>query len=327
MQKNKGNKDSLKLLEKEIQKIDTQVKDYKTKYMKEHSETLLAKTFKTSQEPEIPEAPLLPNGKKDSTFLFRYYKAHYFDNFDFADDRMLRTPVFYNRMSFYLEKMTLQIPDSINKEVDMMIEKSKSNKEVFKYLVSNYTYTYETSKIMGFDAVFVHLVEKYYMTNQAFWVDTVDLYKINQRAIMLKPILIGKKAPNIVLQDYTNKPRSLYELKSPYTVLYFWDPDCSHCKKITPKLKTFYDNYKSKGVEVFAVNIEHETELWKKHIAENKFDWINVMDPSGQISFRVIYDIYSSPVIYLLDENKKILAKRVDVDQLQGLIDRMSKAK
>jgi len=39
------------------------------------------------------------------------------------------------------------------------------------------------------------------------------------------------------------------------------------------------------------------------------------------------YDIYSTPVIYLLDENKVIKAKRIDVKQLGTVIDALEKEK
>lgn len=64
------------------------------------------------------------------------------------------------------------------------------------------TVNYETSKLMGMDGVFVHIVEKYYMTNQAFWVNYSQLAKMSQRAMLLKPLLIGKKTWNLTLEEY-----------------------------------------------------------------------------------------------------------------------------
>jgi len=104
-------------------------------------------------------------------------------------------------------------------------------------------------------------------------------------------------------------------------MLYFWDYSCGHCKKVTPKLMEWYLKSKSKGVTVFAVGTETNAEEWKKYIRENKLNWINAYDPYYQSGLKKVYDIYSTPVLYVLDENKKIIAKRLDVDQLDGLID------
>ncbi|HEX8516848.1 MAG TPA: redoxin domain-containing protein [Bacteroidia bacterium] len=325
-----GNKDSAKIIQDKITVIDTEVKEYKNNFIKSHPASFVAKLFKAMEEPEIPEAPVLANGKKDSTFAYRYYKSHFFDNFDLTDDRLLRSPIFHNKIKQYMDKLTPQMPDSINVSADYLVEKARPNQEVFKYLVYWLTYTYESSKIMGMDAVFVHMVDRYYVTKQAFWVDSTQQYKITKRGAELKPLLIGKRAPMINMADSTGRNISLYDVKSKYTVVVFWDHDCGHCKKEIPKL---YDAYskklKAKGVQVYAVETEDQPKEWKKFIKANNLNWINVMenDEYKRAVTKKIYDIYSTPVIYLLDENKIIKAKRIESEQLEGLIDMLDKEK
>ncbi len=328
--KTKNNKDSSKLLQDKISAIDKEVKDYKLNFIKSNPKSFVSKLFKAMEEPEIPEAPILANGVKDSTFAYRYYKAHFFDNLDFSDERLLRTPIFHNKIKQYMDKLTPQTPDSINISTDYLISKAQANKEVFKYVVYWLTYTYESSNIMGMDAVFVHMVEKYYVTKQAYWVDSTQLYKITNRAYTLKPLLLGKNAPAIVMQDSTGKNISLYDVKSKYTILIFWDHGCGHCKKEVPKLAELYHkSLKSKGVQVYAIETEDKPDDWKKFIIENKLDWINVHQPDQyqRAVTKKIYDIYSTPVIYLLDEKKIIKAKRIDAEQLENFIDMLDKEK
>lgn len=323
----KDNKDSTKLVQDKLSAIEKEVQNYKLKYVAAHAETFLASVFKTSQEPEVPDAPLLPNGKKDSNFVYRYYKAHFFDNIDFNDDRLLRTPVLHNKIKQYITTLVVQMPDSIIPEADKMIEKAHSNKEVFKYLVWYITNWSETSNIMGFDAIFVHMVEKYYETNQAFWVSPANLEKIISRGKILKNLLLGVKIPNLTAQDTSGIFQTLYNVQAKYTVLYFWDPTCGHCQKETPKLKLLYDSIKkaSKSIEVYAVCTEQNLKDWKNYIIEHKLNWINVMDMQNTTGYHTTYDIYSTPVVYLLDENKKILAKRLSIEQLQEFLNRLYK--
>ena len=63
---------------------------------------------------------------------------------------------------------------------------------------------------MGMDEVFVFLGKKYYTKEKAYWVDAVTLFKIQDRAAQLEPILLGKKVRNIVLEDSAGIYRSLY---------------------------------------------------------------------------------------------------------------------
>lgn len=315
----KSKQDSIAAQDK-LTALGKEVTDYKTKYINDYPDFLLSKVFKTSQEPQVPEAPMLPDGRKDSTFAYRYYKAHYFDNVDFSDARLLRTPLFHTKLDTYIKKLVMQIPDSIDKEADMLVAKARANPEVFKYVVWFLTNTYETSNIMGMDAVFVHMAKTYYTKDQATWVDSTTLYKIQERVRILEPILIGKKVQNLILEDTSGTYRSLYNIKTPYTVLLFWDPDCGHCQKVVPEVKKLYDIVKGKGVEIYAMCTETEMDKWKKFIREKKLDWINVADPKYQNNFRYEFDITSTPQIFLLDSNKVIIAKKIDVGVLADML-------
>ena len=328
LKKIKNRKDSAKPFTDKIAKIDNEVKEYKKNFIAKNPKTLVTNIFRAMTEPEVPEAPTLSNGRKDSTFAYRYMTAHYWDNFDFSDERLLRTPLLHSKIKNFLDNLTYPTPDSISVAADKVIEMSKANKEVFKYVLYWVTYTYETSQIMGMDAVFQHMAEKYYMTKQAYWVDSAQLAKISQRAQVLKPILIGKYAPNLTLKDSLYRDVTLYDVNADFTILYFWDYGCSHCKVITPKLVDWYNKVKdSKNVAVFAVGTETNANEWKKFIREHHLNWINVFDPNYETGFKHTYDIYSTPVIYVLDKNKKIIAKRLDVEQLDGLLDHYIKNK
>lgn len=321
-------KDSTEMLKKKMADLTADVESEKKKFMTAHPKALFSKILKASEDIVVPPAPILPNGRKDSTFQYRYYKQHYWDNIDLTDGRMLNTPIFFNKFKFYLDKMIMQIPDSINRDLDVLVDKVKGSKELYKYVVSYTTYYYESSKLMGMDAVFVHMVNKHYRTKQAYWVDSTQLKSILDRASIVEPLLIGKKSRNLVMPDTTGKTmKSLHDVKAKYTILYFWEPGCGHCQTETPKLKAFYDKYKSKGVEVYAVDIEDNAKEWKDFIIKNKLNWINVNNLYHHYYLREIFDIYSTPVIYLLDENKKILAKRIPLENLEGYIDFLEKNK
>lgn len=316
------NHQSTDSFDEKIKAIDKQVIDFKTNFINAHPDCILSAIFKGSQDPEVPELPIKPDGSRDSAFAYYYYRNHYFDRLDLSDERLLRSPIYYNKLQYFTKNLMIQIPDSIIPMADMLVNAASKNKETFKYMVWYLTNTYETSNIMGMDQVFVHLVKNYYTKEKAFWVDETTLYKINDRARILEPILLGKKVKNLILTDSSGVYQALYNVTTPYTILYFWDPDCGHCKKATPKVKAYYDKVKSKGVQVFAVCTEVEMEKWKNYIKENKLDWINVADPKLQNNFREEFDIKTTPQIFILDKDKKILAKKIDEETLEKIMDK-----
>lgn len=311
-----------KALKDQILEINEEVEAHKNQIIQEYPESFLASFFKMMKDVEIPEAPILDNGRKDSTFAYRYFKEHYWDNTKLNDDKLLRTPVFHPKLVRYLDKVLMQHPDTIIKEVDRLINLSRSNDEMFKYLVWFITIKYETSKIMGFDAIFVHMVDRYYSTGEAFWVNPTVKENITERANTLRNVLIGNVPPNMIMLDTNQRPVSMHNIQAKYTVLYFWDTDCGHCKKETPKLRDFYESEgKALGVEVFAVCTDSSYTKMKRYIRENKLNWINVNGPRSLTGgYHDKYDIYSTPVMYLLDEQKKIIAKRLLTDQLSDFI-------
>ena len=317
----KGDDPKVKMIRDSQTALDQSVKEYKNDFIAKNPDILLTKIFNAGWEPEIPEIPLLANGRKDSTFAYRYFKAHYFDRFDMKDDRLLRSPVFSNKIKQYIEKLTAQMPDSINIAAAKLIGLSDEKSEIFKFLVYWITNTYEKSEIMGMDAVFVFMADNYYLTGKAFWVEDSQLEKIRERVNALKPCLLGVTANNMKLLKPDFHPIALHDIKKKYTIVYFWDPSCGHCQKVTPKLSEFYKAHKvDLDIEVMGVYIESDTTEWFKYIKEKELTWINAADLTGTAQFRKYYDIYSTPVLYVLDRNKKIIAKRIDVENLEDFL-------
>jgi thiol-disulfide isomerase/thioredoxin len=212
--------------------------------------------------------------------------------------------------------MLLQIPDSMINPMIQVIQKSKKNEEVYHYVLLHLLNESNQSQIMGMDKAFVALSEKFILNDPKIWLDTAIVTKIKERVIAVKPNLIGNLAPELKLVDPEGNYYSLRQMNADYTLLYFWEPDCSHCQKTTPMLnKDLYQIFKKKGVEIYAVCTQTDKEKWLKGIQlSNIQEWTNVYDPYFASNFRKLYDVTSTPIIYILDKNKNIIAKRLDVE-------------
>ncbi len=329
--KEKGDTAEVRKLKEKIRAIEESVTDYRKKAIGETPNLLIAKIFKMMIEITVPDPPMDQNGKVlDSMYQYNYYKEHYFDNFDFTDDRIVRTPIFHPRLQNYILKIIPQIPDSIIKAADFVLAKAAGSKEISKWCIFWITNYYETSQYMGMDAVFVHMAQKYYADKtKAFWVDDALRYKITDRADILSYNLLGKKAQNINLPDSGNVYQSLYNIKSDYTVVIFWDATCGRCKEEMPRLLDLYKAQNKdikpkaqKKLDVYAVSLTVDPLTWKNYIREHKIPWTNVYDPNHESNFRRHYDVYSTPVVYLLGKDKKIIAKRLSIEQVQDFIEK-----
>lgn len=317
-----------KEIKDKLTQLDKEVEANRKKIRQEHSNLLYSKVLYMLQDTEVPEAPKNSKGEPvDSFFAFHFYKAHYFDHIDLADPRMLKTPILFNKVDNYLERVCSQDFDSLNKEVDLILTQSKPNDECFRFWLVTLLNKYANSKVMGQDEVYVHLVDNYYAKGMATWLDSTDLYRIVSTAQDMKPTLIGKKAPGLMLKDTSGNYHSLYDMKCKYVLLYFYDPDCGHCQKETPHVVAQYDSLKGKyDLCVYAATTEVEKEKWEKFIKDYKIgEFTNVGDIELHDNFRQIYDIKSTPRIFLLDRDRVIRAKRFGAEQIGMILEGLEK--
>lgn len=326
----KNTPETQKKYSEQFNQADREVREYITDLGKKYPGSALFTFANFTLSPVVPDfSKEVPEGTKDRDLEIQkkgyyYNKAHYWDYTNFKDSMLIRTPIFKNKLDDYFNHMILMQPDSVYKESVNLIEKSRGCKAMFRYLVS-YCFNFSLeSKIMGMDAAFVYLAKKYYLTKQADWVDEENLKKIEREVILTQYNLIGMKAQELKLPTMDSDWVSLYETDAPFTLLLFWEADCGHCKKQVPQIKTdLLDKFKPYGLKVFAVHTQNDKDKWEKFVTEHDlFDFINCWDPHNQTNFRVYYHIESTPMIYLLDKDKKIIAKKLDIEQLADMLTR-----
>ena len=145
----------------------------------------------------------------------------------------------------------MQSPDTISKEIDRLISKVESNHKIFQFVSVFLFNHFRESEIMGHDAIMVKLADDIYLSGKADWVSNDFKDDLKKEVDRMRPNLIGKKAQDLVMDSYKGMFVSLYDVEKEFTILYFWEPDCGHCKEATPKLKAYYDKAKNQGIEVF----------------------------------------------------------------------------
>ncbi|MFL5745942.1 MAG: redoxin domain-containing protein [Niastella sp.] len=330
-------KDSTKLKTR-LKWLTDKMQLYRDSMVAKNSNSFLSALFQAMKEPVIPPGAKHPGGKYDSLFAYKYFKSHYWDGVSFDDGRLVRTPFFEAKLEKYYKELVVPNPDSIIAEVDHMLLYSRSSTEMFKFLMVHFVQKYINPEYMGQDAVFVHLFEKYINTGQAdFFTQQYKDYTF-KRAYSMMANLIGQPAAPLDLVDTLDKPAPLHNLKSNFVVICFWDPTCSHCKETVPKVDSIYKaKWKNEGVALYGVMVDGGKENWKKFINDNKLTgWTHAYQlPSQQKeeeaankpNYRQLYDVYQTPILYLLDKDKNIIAKKLSYQQLDEVIDLKLKTK
>lgn len=343
-----------KEITKRIDQLNKEVIDYQNKLITEHSTKLVGKLIKMTIDPVIPEETHYnADGTVDSLFKYRYFQKHYWDNMDLNDDRLTNSAIFHNKLEFFFSKtMMIQHWDTVLYYAYQLCDRLNPTSKTFEYCVSWITSSYGKSNIMGIDKVYIMMLDRYYCSKNsqgkspAFWVTPEKLEDLCEKVPYQKNTIMGVRPPNLILRDTSDtKWHDFYSLKSEYTILYFWDPECGHCKQTTPKLERLYkEKFKARNIEVFAVGkaVGEEFKKWKKYIADNNLTFINVAvtEPLFQaamkdarefvpkyttlesLNYAQTYDIYSTPRVFILDKDKKIIAKGLSISQLEEMMDR-----
>lgn len=327
---------------KEIENLNNERISKIKKINADDPDLFVATFLKATIDIEAPEPPRDNDGKIDSTWQYWYFRNHYFDNFNISDPRLLRTPLYEEKVMYYLEKVIPHFTDTINNEVDKLIDKTRNDSTLFRFMLVTLFNYYGKSQIMGMDAVQVHIAEKYYLTD-AWWNDKKFKDELKERVSALEPLLLGKVAPDIQLRlvpaehfisaasdtalkkyPHAGSFFNLHEVESNYTVLIFWEATCGHCKVAVPKMYQIYkDTLQKMGVKVIAISTlfgEDGKVEWVDFVNQHKlYDWINAWNPYDY-HFKLIYDVKSTPQIFILNKNKEIIGKRIGPEDVVDLI-------
>jgi hypothetical protein len=327
-------KDSAAITET-LKKVSGEISDYRKRFINTHPDNILSVLMHLMEEPKIPPAEKHPSGKYDSTFAWRYFKDHYWDGLGFWDDRITRTPasLFEERLDKYYNTLVYQQPDSVIKEIDWMLGYASASTEMTRYLLVKFVNRYLNMKYMWEDAVFVHLFQKYFSQKEYEWLTPQGKKIITERAYNLMANIMGNPAENISLPDTSGKIQTLYGNQSSFTIVCFWDPTCGHCKELVPVLDSMYQaKWKKAGVKIFAVAKETDgtkkdwLDILHKHQLKG---WINVYYSREEEKKRVdagipgysqLYDAQIVPAVYLLDKDKRIIAKKLTWQQTDDIL-------
>lgn len=320
--------DSAKAIAK-MTTLDSVVKDYRQSIIKKNPDNILSVFLNAMREPQLTGRLLDRKTRADSTDAYYYYKNHFWDGVNFWDGRLAYTTFLEEKIDKYFAEQVIHDPDSVIHEIDKILGPATASPEMTRLLLTKFANRYLNQKYMYEDKIFVHLFEKYFASKDYPWLNAEGRKLITDRAYSLMANILGTPAADIDLPDSTGTPQFLYADTSAYTLVAFWDPSCGHCKEVLPKLDSIYRaTWKTAGLHIYAVAKETDATRkdWLQFINDQKLEgWTHVYYSKEADKARVnanipgyaqLYDVKSYPTLYLLDKDKRIIAKKLAYDQI-----------
>lgn len=298
-------------------------------FIDKNPDCMLSRMMLATKDPDVPKEH--PDGTPlENRERYDWLMAHFFDNMPLDDDFIIRTPktIFYDRVMEYINKrMNGMPPEMICPLLDTLIDRAEPAHEVYRWLILNLTQHYLTSRIMVYDEVYVHLVLRYFAAGKVTGVEPSLIDEQVEQATRWERLLVGKEAPELILFDTLRRAASLYHMPGRYTLLLFWSPTCGHCRDIIPAVYNVYERYAdSLEVSAFAILTEPDDGTiakWKKFLADHHMThphWINLNGGEANVDWRQVYDIQTTPQIYLVDnKDHKFLAKKLNASILENI--------
>lgn len=339
MTEKKALTDQLKSQDPEVKKnaqskaseLDKQVKQFIDQEIEKNPKNMYGLFLRLTEQLIVPEPPYEKTTPKyDSLawiYTYNYRRDHFFDKLDFTDERMLFTQVLKPRLDSYFNEILFPNPDSIIGQAKKILKAAEPNPITFQYFTQYLLNNSSQSKYMGMDAVFLFIADNVYLNGKATWADSTVLRDIAQEAYLTRPNIIGNVAPDLTMENINGDYESIHLSSADFTILVFYEYDCGHCKEDIPKLyNDVYLNFLNYNIDVYAVCMNDNKAKWQEFVEKNQMEgWHHLWDPDHASKFRWKYNIKTTPTIYLLDREKKIVAKRIDNDNLSKFLNTLLK--
>lgn len=224
--------------------------------------------------------------------------AQFWDGIEAFDGPTDENPVLASQLDFYFDKLVAPLPDSITMEIDKLVERTGDNVDLRDFILWHLLEKYRHPEYMSQDQVFVWLYDNYFSRLDIKDLNETNLAMIRDKAEHLRRLALFNIAPNIHLGDSID----LQSVKSEYTVLFFYDHSCDVCIQERQEL----DSVCAEHPEITVLRIDLNVDQ-----ASNLSELLAVFDT---------YDIDVKPLIYVLDREKRIIAKKIRARQIPLVI-------
>lgn len=295
----------------------------------------------SAQTREFPY-PSIPDTLREATERGRYLLLHYWDNVDFNDtlqvkDADITEQGFVNFIDLIprvteLAVRTGAVEKSIRSDFPPFVKEAVGNfvkrafedataKEIFEKIVEHYLD--DPNSPMRNDGVYaLVLEEELRQVQRASDSHASDSIAAKRERLTYKLRNVSKNQEGSVATDFTfvdrqGREHRLSDYKSQPVVLYFYDPDCENCHRITAELKK---SEALKTMTVLAIYPDEDTDNWRRKPQPFPQNWLDGYSPEGEITAKTLYYIQATPSIYLLDVDNRIVLKDTEPDRLLGTI-------
>lgn len=307
-----------------------EMRSFQNNVLQYNRSSLLAAIMNCTREITLPQ-----NLTQDERWAF--VRDHFFDFVNLADNRLPHIPAYKQMLDRYVGRELIQHPDSVTVGIDTLLNQilrteQKGYEGSVYYFTLNYFFTkFQNTAYQGYDRIFTNMIEHHYLTRHLpkSALENADfMERVELRYKAVSPSCIGNHAPDLQLRDTEGRWVHTDSLPGEYTVLIFYDIECEHCAQV---IETWKETLSSNAPFASRINtvLFYTGDLkneWKEYVNRKQLQpYVNLIDAFGSSKFAEKYNIGSTPVIYVLNRDKIVIARHIPVSEILPSISRYSK--
>ncbi|WP_456420683.1 thioredoxin-like domain-containing protein [Lutibacter sp.] len=214
--------------------------------------------------------------------------------------------------NFYNEKLKeisqkYSIKNNEIKAIQLKYVKKHPNSYLSAYLLDIYS-----SKIS------INEIKPYYSNLSPEIKTSFYAKRIKSKIELAENSEIGKPTPLFITNDIEGEEFSLEMYKGKYVLLDFWADWCVPCIKRFPDLKSIYEKYNSKGLEIVGLSLDKNIESWKKSVKKNNINtwnhiYIGRQNVKGDSIFKS-FNVRTIPALILINKDGIIEGRFLGAD-------------
>lgn len=264
----------------------------------------------------LPEVPVMLQSPEDR---LNFVVQHYWDNFDFKDTTYIHAPdVTEQALVNYLD-LLVRVPVSLSDScLTRTLNATAQEGKMLKYFAETFRrYLFDPNSPIRNEEMYAP-VGRFLATSSV--VDEAVRSRARHDLKLIGMNKVGTIATDFAYTLPTGVQKRMHAIRSPYTLLLFYNPDCHGCAETLAAMKAspvLNSPAVMKQLKILAFYPDEDHEAWVNHQSEIPATWINSYDKNLTVLTQELYDLKAMPTLYLLDKEKKVLLKDVPVGAVE----------
>lgn len=252
-----------------------------------------------------------------------YMSEHYWDKFDFSDTTFIYRADTSSMLTSFAVYAVGCVPDSlVNKSMKALMHKASKSKKMFEYfLFLAESVLHDPNSQLRNDEKYIPVLESAISSE---WLDEYERKPYEFDLSIALQNRVGRPANDFSYTLASGKSHRMYDIEAEYLLIFISNPGCPMCRDVREQLLSspLLNELTERGdFKVLVLYPDKDLEAWREHLKDYPSAWINGYDKGGVITSERSYDLRAIPALYLLDSQKRVMAKDcTDVAYIESLV-------